>query len=194
MRTDLRGRNLRPLSGTGVSRMEVIAPVVALFALIATAALAVGLSLWLILFTPFVTWAFYAVVAFLCLRLVLLPFQTGTRVLEEELRSKVEMAFATSFGPGRYSDNYSLNVTGTITNNSNRPIRRIFIACRLPKVSFDSYETTGNHFSAIVRPGETKSFGGLISDSITGVEKTGSSRLELPDRHFCRLDEVYDAN
>src|SRR5215203_1998409 len=120
--------------------MEVIAPVVALFALIAIAALVFGAALWLVLFTPVLRWTIYAVVAFLCLRLVLLPFQTGTRVLEEELRSKVDVAFTTSFGPGRYSENYSLNVTGTITNHSDRPISRIFIACRLPKVSFDSYE------------------------------------------------------
>ena len=130
--------------------------------------------------------------AFLCLRLVLVPFKTGTRFLEEELRAKVDVAFTTSFGPGQYSDNFSLNVTGTITNRSDRPIRRIFIACRVPKVSFDSYETTGNHFSVVVRSGETKSFGGVISDGITGVEKVGSSRFHPPDRHFCRLDQVYE--
>ncbi len=63
--------------------MEVIAPVVALFALISIAALVFGTAIWLILFTPIVRWTFYALVTFLCLRLVLLPFQTGSRVLEE---------------------------------------------------------------------------------------------------------------
>src|SRR5215210_1944845 len=93
--------------------MEVIAPVIAVVLVVGVIALVLGAALWLILFTPVVRWAFYGIVAIPCLRLVLLPFQTGTRVLEEELRSKVDVAFTTSFGPGRYSDNFSLNVTGT---------------------------------------------------------------------------------
>jgi hypothetical protein len=96
----------------------------------------------------------------------------------------MNVAFATSFGPGRYSDNFSLNVTGTITNNSDRPICRIFIACGLAKLSFDTSETAGNHLSVVVRPGETKSLGGVISNGLTAVEKVGSSRLQSPDRHF----------
>src|SRR5215212_2423527 len=174
--------------------MEVIAPVIAAFLVIGVIAMMFGVALWLVLFTPVLRWTIYAVVAFLCLRLGLLPFQRGTRVLEEELRSKVDVAFTTSFGPGRYSDNFSLNVTSTITNNSDRLISRIFIACRVPKVSFDSYELAGNHFSVLVSPKETKRFGGLVSDAVTGVEQVGSSRFQPPDRHFCRLDQVYEGS
>ena len=174
--------------------MEVFAPLITLVLIVCIITLMLAAAIWLIVFTPVVKRTFYAVVAFLCLRLVLLPFQTGSRILEEELRSKVDVAFTTSFGPGRYSDNYSLNVTGTITNYSDRPIRRIFIACRVPKVSFDSYETTGNHFTVIVGPGETKIFGGVISDHLTGVEQVGSSKFHLPDRYFCRLDQVYEGS
>jgi len=170
--------------------MEVVAPVIAVVLVIGVVALVVSAALWLIFFTPVVKWAFLAVVAFLSLRLVLLPFQTGTRVLEEELRSKVDVAFTTSFGPGRYFNNLSLNVTGTITNNADRPIRQIFIACRVSKLSFDSYELARNHLSVLVKPGQTESFGGMISDRLTGVDKPGFKRLQAPDRHFCRLDQV----
>jgi len=139
-----------------VSGMEVVAPVIAVVLAIGVVALVLSAALWLILSTPVVKWALFAVVAFLCLRLVLLPFQTETRVLEEELRSKVDVAFTTSFGPGRHFDNFSLNVTGTITNHSDRPLRRIFIACRAPKLSFDAHATAGNHVSVVAEPGRLR--------------------------------------
>jgi hypothetical protein len=171
--------------------MEVIAPVIALVVVVCIVTLLLSAAVWLIVFTRVVRWTFYAVVAFLCLRLVLLPFQSGTRMLDEEIRSKVDVTFTTTFGQGRYFDKFSLNTTGTITNHSDRRIRRIFIACRVPKLAFGWNETTGNHFSVVVGPGETKTFGGVISDRLTGVDKAGYKSLQPPDQHFCRLDGVY---
>ena len=161
----------------------------------------IWLAIWLITATPVLRWGLYAGLLYLALQIGLLPFEhlsvalgRGAKVpmLEEELRSAIGIKLVTSVGPGRYSDRFSISASGSLTNNADRPIDRIFIACRAEKLSFGDSQTAGNHFSILVNPGETRAFSGPITQDLTGVIKAGHRDLQPPDRHFCRLDQVYE--
>jgi hypothetical protein len=180
--------------------MEVL---LGLFILAAALVGVIWLAIWLITATPVLRWGMYTGLLYLALRVGLLPLEHlsvalggGTEVpmLEEELRSAIGINFITSVGSGRYSDRFSINVSGSLTNNADRPIDRIYIACRAEKMSFGDSQTAGNHFSILVRPGETKGFSGQITQDLSGVIKAGYRDLQPPDRHFCRLDQVYEGD
>lgn len=159
--------------------------------------------IWLIAATPVLRWCMYAGLLYLALQVGLLPFKhlsvalggsTKVPLLEEELRSAMDITLSTNIGPRRYSDRFSINVSGSLANNADRPIHRIYIACRAEKMSFGDTQTAGNHFSIVVLPGETKIFSGQVTQDLTGVIKTGHRDLQPPDRHFCRLDQVYEGD
>lgn len=162
------------------------------------AALLCGMG-WLVLATPFMKWLLYAVVAFLALRVILLPFEyveiwwSGEHpdvVLEDELRAKTHIALSTQIVPTRRSGKFTLLAQGSLTNHSDRLIESITIWCRVPKLGFGDSETTSNRFELVVRPGETESFSGEIASDLTGIPRTGHLALQAPDEHFCRLDRV----
>jgi hypothetical protein len=178
---------------------ETVVILAALGLLIATYAVVVyGLG-WLIIATPLMKWLLYAVVGFLALRVVLLPYEhlsiwwSGEYpvvVVEEEVRSEIDIALSTSIVPTRRSGKFTLLAQGSLTNNSDHVIESITIWCRVPKLGFGDSEMASNTLALAVRPGESKSFSGLIASDVTGVAKTGHLALQAPDQHFCRLDRV----
>jgi hypothetical protein len=154
---------------------------------------------WLIIASPFMRWCLIAVVAFLAFRVILLLFEYveiwwsdeyPDVVLEDEIRAKTEIAFSTQIVPTRRSGKFTLLAQGSLTNNSDHVIESITIWCRVPKLGFGDSEMASNTLALAVRPGESKSFSGLIASDVTGVAKTGHLALQAPDQHFCRLDRV----
>jgi hypothetical protein len=155
---------------------------------------------WLIVATPLMKWLLCAVVGFLALKVVLLPYEhlsiwwSGEYpdvVVEEEVRSKTEIVVSTQIVPTRRSGKFTLLAQGSLTNNSDRLIEGITIWCRVPKLGFGDSETVRKAISVMVRPGETKSFSGEIASGLTGIAKPGQLALQASDQHFCRLDRVY---
>jgi hypothetical protein len=163
-----------------------------------SAALIYGVG-WLVVSTPFTRWLLYAVVGFLAIRVVLLPFdhlsiwwsgEYADVMVEEEVRSQVEIALSTSIAPTQRSGKFTLLAQGSLTNNSYLLIQGITIWCRVPKLGFGDNETARRTISVMVRPSETKSFSGEIASDLTGIAKTGHLALQAPDQHFCRLDQI----
>ena len=168
------------------------------FLILACAALICGIG-WLLARTSFMRWCLYAVVGFLALRVLLLPFdhlsiwwsgEYPDVVLEDEVRARTEITLSTQIAPTRRSGKFTLLAQGSLTNRSDRLIENITIWCRVPKLGFGDSETALNRFVLSARPGETKSFGGEISSDLTGTVKTGNLALQVPDEHFCRLDRL----
>jgi hypothetical protein len=109
--------------------------------IIIAAALLCGLG-WVILATPFMRWLLYAVVVFLTLRVILLPFdhlsiwwsgEYPDVVLEDELRAQVDLTLSTQIVPTRRSSKFTLLAQGSLNNNSDRVMEGIAMWCRLPK-------------------------------------------------------------
>jgi hypothetical protein len=155
---------------------------------------------WLLLATPFARWCLIAVVGFLTLRVILLPFdhlsiwwsgEYPDVVLEDELRARTNIGLSTQIIPTRRSGKFTLLAQGSLTNNTNHVIEGISIWCRVPNLGFGDSETTKLRIAVIVRPNETKSFSGEIASDLTGIAKTGYLALQVPDEHFCRFDRVY---
>jgi hypothetical protein len=158
---------------------------------------------WLIVATPIMRWGLYGVVAFLALKVVLLPFDhlsiwwSGTfpeSTFEEEVRAKTEVTLSTQIAPTRRSGKFKLLAQGSLTNNSDRVIEGITIWCRVPKLGFGDSETARETISVVVRPGETGQFVGEVSAAITGIAEIGHLALQAPDQHFCRIDRLYYDN
>ena len=153
---------------------------------------------WLIIATPFMRWCLIAVVGFLALKVLLLPFDhlsiwwTGYPdvVLEEEIRAKTEIILSTHIVPTRRSSKFTLLAEGSLTNNSDRVIESITIWCRVPKLGFGDSETVTKRIVVTARPGEAKRFAGEIGADLTGVAKTGHLALQASDVHFCRLNSL----
>jgi hypothetical protein len=155
---------------------------------------------WLIIATPLMRWLLYAVVGFLALRVVLLPFDhlsiwwSGEYpgvVVEEEVRADMEIGLSTKIVPTRRSGKFTLLAEGILANNSDRVIEGITIWCRVPKLGFGESETTSRRIAVTVNPSETKSFSSEVASGLTGIAKTGHLALQAPDQHFCRLSRVY---
>ena len=162
---------------------------------------------WLLFYTPFVRWClsacFFGTLAYLTFQLVMLPYKHMTfaanggkdvRVLPEELLAKADVTLSTEIGPGQGSEQFALTVRGTITNNSDRAIESIRIRCRVERLSSGDWEPVSHQFDVLVRPGETSVFSGAVSSYLSGIIKTGFRDLQPPERRFCRLDEVRDAD
>jgi hypothetical protein len=155
---------------------------------------------WLIVATPLMKWVLCAVVGFLALRVVLLPFdhlsiwwsgEYPDVVVEEEVRADTEIGLSTKIVPTRRSGKFTLLAQGSLTNHSDRVIEGITIWCRVPKLGFGDNETARRTISVLVRPGETGKFVGEVSAAITGVAEIGQLALQAPDQHFCRIDRLY---
>src|SRR5215217_6542694 len=109
---------------------------------------------WLIVATPFMRWLLYAVVVFLVLRVILLPFdhlsiwwsgEYPDVVFEDEIRAKTDIVLSTQIVRTRRSGKFTLLAQGSLTNNSDQMIESITIWCRVPKLGFgDSEITTHN--------------------------------------------------
>jgi len=164
-----------------------------------SAALVCGVG-WLILATPFLRWLLYAVVVFLVLRVILLPFdhlsiwwsgEYPDVVFEDEIRAKTDIVLSTQIVPTRRSGKFTLLAQGSLTNKSDRVIESITIWCRVQKLGFGESETVARRFSVTVHPKETKSFSSEVASAITGITKTGYLVLQAPDQHFCRVAHVY---
>jgi hypothetical protein len=154
---------------------------------------------WLIVATPFMRWCLYGIVALLALKVVLLPFdhlaiwwrgQYPEVVLEDEVRSQVNITLSTSIAPTRRSGKFTLLAQGSLTNNSDLVIQGITIWCRVPKLGFGDSEIARKTIAVVARPGATESFSSEITSDLAGVAKTGHLALQAPDQHFCRLDRV----
>jgi hypothetical protein len=165
-----------------------------------------ALAFWLVFLTPLVRWALYGCLygglAYLTVQVLLLPFQhaefrasggTSVRVLPEDLLSKVDVAFNTAIRPGEGTDQFALDVTGSITNHSDRPIESIRIWCRVEKMILGDSEVVGNWIDVNVRPGEGENFTGRISGHLTGVTRAGHRTMQPPGQRFCRVDEIRGA-
>ena len=117
-------------------------------------------------------WLLYAVVVFLTLRVVLLPFDyvsiwwSGTypdSPLAEEINARTEITLSTQIVPTRRSGKFTLLAQGSLTNNSDQVIESITIWCRVPKLGFGDSETVARKIAVTVHPKETKSFFGEIA-------------------------------
>ncbi|MBL0404239.1 hypothetical protein JKG68_09695 [Microvirga aerilata] len=155
---------------------------------------------WLVVATPFMRLCLISVVGILALRVVLLPFDfltiwwTGEYpevVLADELKAKTHVTLSTRISPTRRSGKFTLLAQGSLTNDSDRMIESISIWCRVPKLGFGDSEVVARRVAVTVSPKETKSFSGEITSDITGIAKTGHVALQVPDQHFCLLDQVY---
>jgi hypothetical protein len=154
---------------------------------------------WLIVATPFMRCVLYGVVAFLVLRVMLLPFDhlsiwwSGAYpdvVLEDEIRSKTEILLSTQIVPTRRSGTFTLLAQGTLANTSQHLIEGISIWCRVNRLGFVDSETLRKTIPMVVHPGRTERFAGQIASDLTGVAVTGHHGLQAPDQHFCRIEQV----
>jgi hypothetical protein len=179
---------------------ETVVILAALWILITIYAVIVYGVGWLIIATPFMRWCLYGIVAFLALKVVLLPFDYVSIwwsdaypdvVLEEGIIAKTEIVFATQIIPTRRSGKFTLLAQGSLTNNSDRVIDGISIWCRVPKLGFGDSETTRRRIAVIVYPNEKKSFDAEVGSDFIGIAKSGHLALQAPDEHFCRFDRVY---
>jgi hypothetical protein len=166
-----------------------------------------ALVIWLVFYTPLVRWCFsvglYGGLAYLAIQIVMLPYKHATFaasggkdvwVLQEELVAKVDTVFTTEIGPGQGTEQFALSVRGTVTNKSDRVIESVRIWCRVEKLSLGDSEVASNRFDVLVRPGETSAFSGVVSSYLRGIIKIGFRDLQPPERRFCRVDEVREAD
>ncbi len=177
---------------------ETLGMVASLGILIVMVAVAVYGIGFLVLATPFMRWILILIVAFLALKVVLLPL-TYLSIwvnghpevsLEAEVRAKTVFVLTTKIVPTRRSSRFTLLAEGTITNKAQQSIRGLAIECRVSKLSFGDSEMAYHHFMVTVMPGETKPFSAIIATDLTGIVVRGHLALQPPDQHFCRLDRV----
>jgi hypothetical protein len=177
---------------------ETLGMVVGLGILIVMVAVAVYGIGFLVLATPFMRWGLILIVAFLALKVVLLPF-TYLSIwvngypevsLEAEARAKTVFVLTTKIVPTRRSSRFTLLAEGTITNKGQQSIRELAVECRVSKLSFGDSEMAYQRLTVTVMPGETKSFSCIIATDLTGIAVRGHLALQPPDQHFCRLQRV----
>jgi hypothetical protein len=178
---------------------ETVVVLAALGLLITVYALIVYGVGWLIVATPLMKWLLYAVVGFLTLKVVLLPYdhlsiwwsgEYPDVAVEEEVLSKTETVVSTKIVPTRRSGKFTLLAQGSLTNKSDQVIESVSIWCRVPKLGFGDSETAQKAFPVVVHPGRTESFAGEIALNLTGVAVTGHHELQAPAQHFCRMEQV----
>ncbi len=115
---------------------ETVVILGALGMLITVAAIVIyGLG-WLIIATPLMRWCLIAVVAFLALRMILLPFdhlsiwwrgEYPDVMLEDEVKANTEVILSTRISPTRRSGKFTLLAQGSLTNNSDWVIESISV-------------------------------------------------------------------
>jgi hypothetical protein len=94
----------------------------------------------------------------------------------------------TSTSPGYDLEHFSIIVSGSITNHSDREITHMRVWCRAEAVQ--GSETESRWIAISLKSGETKAFAGQIADQFSGIAGPGHILRGPPKRHFCRLTKL----
>jgi hypothetical protein len=116
------------------------------------------------------------------------PSESRPRLTPDNLISMMSYSLSTTIGEGHHVENFAANASGSITNNSDREITAMKVWCRAE--AMQGSETESGWIPVSLRPGETKSFSGQVSDRFDGITQSGRSLRVPPVRHFCRIAEL----
>jgi hypothetical protein len=152
--------------------------------------------LCLIAFTPIVSWLLVAGVIFVGLKFIGMMFgitdrsEARPRLVSEHLVAKMAINMNTRVEPASTQEYFAIIASGQITNNSDREISGMSVWCRAEAIH--GSDTESGSIELDLKPGETKSFSGVVSDKLWSVTQPGKSLRVSPRQHFCRVVRVFE--